>query len=152
MQLMDSQTRIVTGAGRRLTFFNDVEMVVERSDLVDLGLRQPHLLGQRAQMARLQAAELVLNQVQVLDQEIAAPLSVAEQRTNLGERRVIDDAAFRPTLAARARSFRSHWMSLSPLEWPGWLEQRGISKAIHYLSRFDARDALLELDHAVGIH
>ena len=83
-------------------------MVVERSDLVDLGLRQPHLLGQRSQVARLQAAELVLNEVQVLDQEIAAPLFVAEQRTNLGERRVIDDTAFRPALAARARSFRSH--------------------------------------------
>jgi hypothetical protein len=35
----------------------------------------------------------------MLDQEVAAPLSVPEQRTNVGERRVLDGAAFRPTLA-----------------------------------------------------
>ena len=103
-------------------------------------------------MARLEAPELVLNQMQMLDQKVAAPLSDAEQRANFGKRRIVDDAAFRPALAPRTRSFRSHWISLSPLEWPGGLEQGGISKTIHHLSRFDTRDALVELDHAVGIH
>ena len=56
------------GRRLRLAFFDDVEVVVERRDLVDLGLRQAHLFGQRAQVARLEAPELVLNQVQVLDQ------------------------------------------------------------------------------------
>jgi hypothetical protein len=54
--------------GPRLALLDDVEVVVERSDLVDLGLRQAHFLGERAQMTGLETAELVLDQVQVLDQ------------------------------------------------------------------------------------
>ena len=97
------------------------------------------------------AAVLVLDQVQVLDQEIAAPRLRAEQRANLGERRVVDDAAFGPALAARARRLWSHRKSLSLLELEVGSEQRGICQTIHHLSRFDARDVLFELDHAVGV-
>ncbi len=70
-------------------------MGVERGDLVDLDQRQPHLLGERRQMARVQAAEMVLQQVQVLDQQVAPALAVAEQRLHLGQRRRIDLPALR---------------------------------------------------------
>ena len=76
-------------------------MGVERGDLVDLDQREPHLLGQRRQMARVQTAEMVLQQMQVLDQQIAAPLAVAEQCLHLGQRRRIDLPALR-MIEARA--------------------------------------------------
>ena len=91
---------------RRLVVHDDVEMGVERGDLVDLDQRQPHLLGERRQMARVQAAEMVLQQMQVLDQQVAPALAVAEQRLNLGERCRIDLPALRmigPAPAPRAR-------------------------------------------------
>ena len=103
-------------------------------------------------MARLEAPEPILDQVQMLDQQVATPLAGAQQPTNVRERRVVHDAAFRSTLAARARCFRSHWKALSLLACPGWSQQGGICKTIDYLSRFDLRDVLAELDHAVGIH
>ncbi len=80
---------------RRLVIHDDVEMGVERGDLVDLDQRQPHLLGERRKVAGVQAAEAVLQQVQVLDQQVAPPLPVAEQGAHLGERRRIDLAALR---------------------------------------------------------
>jgi len=43
-------------------------MGVERGDLIDFDEGEPHLLGERRQMARMQAAEMVLQQMQVLDQ------------------------------------------------------------------------------------
>ena len=62
-------------------------MGVERGDLVDLDEREPHLLGQRREMPRMEAAEMVLQQMQVLDQQVAPPLAFAEQRLHLGQRR-----------------------------------------------------------------
>jgi hypothetical protein len=41
-------------------------------------------------MARIEAAEMVLQQMQVLDQKVAPPLAVAEQRLKFGERQGID--------------------------------------------------------------
>ena len=72
---------------RRLVVHDDVEMGVERGDLVDLDEGEPHLLGERREMARMQAAEMVLQQMQVLDQQVAAALALAEQRLHLGQRR-----------------------------------------------------------------
>ncbi len=46
-------------------------------------------------MAGVEAAEMVLQQMQVLDQQVAAALALAEQRLDLGERRGIDLAALR---------------------------------------------------------
>ena len=80
---------------RCLVVHDDVEMRVERGDLVDLGQREAHRLGERDQMACMEAAEMVLQQMQVLDQEVAAALALAEQRLDLGERRGIDLAALR---------------------------------------------------------
>ena len=70
-------------------------MGVERGDLVNLGQREVHLLGQGHQMAGMQAAEMVLQQMEVLDQEIGPALALAEQRLHLGEGPGIDLAAFR---------------------------------------------------------
>ena len=70
-------------------------MGVERGDLVDLDEREPHLLGERREMPRMQAAEMVLQQVQMLDQQVAPPLAFAEQRLHLGERGGIDLPALR---------------------------------------------------------
>src|SRR5260370_4026615 len=70
-------------------------MGVERGDLVNLGEREAHLLGQGHEMARVQAAEMVLQQMEVLDQEVATALALAEQRRDLGERRRVDLAALR---------------------------------------------------------
>ncbi len=85
---------------RRLVVHDDVEMGVERGDLVDFCQRQPHLLGQRDEMARVQAAELVLQQMQVLDQQVAAPLALPEQCLHLGKRRRVELAALRLVRAA----------------------------------------------------
>ena len=41
---------------RRFAFLHDVEVVIERRDLVDLGLREAHLLRQRGEVRRRQVA------------------------------------------------------------------------------------------------
>ena len=45
----------------RLVVHDDVEMSVERGNLIDLDERQPHLLGECRQMTRVEAAEMVLH-------------------------------------------------------------------------------------------
>ena len=64
---------------RRLVVHDDVEMSIERGDLVDLDEGEPHLLGERREMPRMQAPEMVLQQVQVFDQQVAPALAFAEQ-------------------------------------------------------------------------
>ena len=68
---------------RRLAVHDDVEMGIEGGDLVDLDERKPHLVRERHEMARVQAAVLVLQQVQMLDQKIGSARPVAEERANL---------------------------------------------------------------------
>ena len=75
---------------RRLAVHDDVEMGVERGDLVDLDQRKPHLVRERHEMAGVQAAVVVLQQMQVLDQEVAPARAVAEERAHLVERLRID--------------------------------------------------------------
>ena len=87
---------------RRLAFLDDVEVVVERRHLVDLGHRQAHLLRQRGDVRGRQVAEAVLQLVQVLDQEVAPARRLAEHRAHLGERRRIDGATLRPVAHAAA--------------------------------------------------
>ena len=74
------------GRGRRLAVHDDVEMGVERGDLVDLDQRQPHLGRQRDQMAGVQAAVAVLQEMQVLDEEVGLSRAIAEERAHLLER------------------------------------------------------------------
>ena len=81
--------------GRDLAFLHDIEMRVEGRDLVDLGLRELHLGGERREMRGGEMAVAVLDQMQVLDQQIAPARLVAEQRAHLVERRRIDLAALR---------------------------------------------------------
>src|SRR5579864_1378533 len=51
-------------------------------------------------MARMQAPVLILQQVQVLDQQVAAALAIAEQRPHLVQRLRLDLPAFRMVEAA----------------------------------------------------
>ena len=65
-------------------------MRIERGDLVDLDERQPHLLRERHQMPRMEAVIFVLQQMQMLDEEIALPRPLAQQRLHFGERLGLD--------------------------------------------------------------
>src|SRR6266481_1145404 len=91
---------------RRLVVHDDVEMGVERGDLVDLDECEPHLLGECGEMARIEATEMVLQQMQVLDQQITPPFTGVEQRLHLTESGRVDLAplrVIRPATAPRAR-------------------------------------------------
>ena len=70
-------------------------MRVEGRDLVDLGLRELHLGGERRKMRGGEMAVFVLDEMQMLDQQVAPARPVAEQRAHFVERRRIDLAALR---------------------------------------------------------
>ena len=95
------KSRTVQRRRWRLAFLHDVEVMVERRDLVHLGHREPHFLRQRDDVRSRNAAVGVLNPVQMLDQEVAPPRRVAEQRAHLGQRLRIDSAALGSGRAAR---------------------------------------------------
>ena len=100
----------------RLAFPDDVEMVVEGGDLVDLGLGQAHVFGERAQMRRRQAAMCVLDQMQELDQQVAAARACA--RAAPAPRRSAPSSSGRP-FGPRSRFRRScnvHDLSRRPLD------------------------------------
>jgi len=54
-----------------------------------------HLFGQGHEVPRVKAAEMVLQQMEVLDQEVGPSLAIAEQRPDFGERARVDLAALR---------------------------------------------------------
>ncbi len=85
---------------RALILLHHIEMGVERRDLVDLGLGEAHLLGERREVGGREMAVAVLDQVQVLDQQVAAPRALAEQASHLVERILLDPAALGPRRAA----------------------------------------------------
>ena len=87
-----SHTRTVTAARRRLAFLHDVEVVVEGRDLVDLGLRELHRLGERGQVRGGEVAEAVLDAMQVLDQVLGVERRALEHRRHFGARDGIDGA------------------------------------------------------------
>src|SRR6185312_11818542 len=60
-----------------------VEMGVEGRGFEHLGKRQLHLVGERGQVRGGDLVIAVLDQMQVLDQEVATPRPVAEQCGNL---------------------------------------------------------------------
>ncbi len=72
---------------RCLAFLDDVEVVVERCHLEDLGHRQPQFLRQCRQMRRRQMAQCVLQPMQVFDQQFAAARRISQQALHLGQRR-----------------------------------------------------------------
>src|SRR6266849_4417343 len=68
-------------------------MGVEGRDLVDLRERELHLLRERGEMRGGEVPVAVLDEMQMLDQQVAPALPLPEQRAHLGERRRIDLAA-----------------------------------------------------------
>ena len=70
-------------------------MRVEGCDLVDLGLRKLHLGGKRGKVGGGDMAVFVLDEMQMLDQQVAAARPVGEQSFDVGRRDRIDLAAFR---------------------------------------------------------
>ena len=70
-------------------------MGVEGRDLVDFGERELHLLRQGGEMRGGQMAVMVLDEMQMLDQQIAPPRPVGQQRQHLFERLRIDLPALR---------------------------------------------------------
>jgi hypothetical protein len=89
-------------------FLDDVEVVVEGSDLVDLGLRQRHLLGQGREVPCREMTEAVLDLVEVLDQEVALARGITQQV-----------ADFRDRLGARAPALRALALALPNLRRSG---------------------------------
>ena len=81
--------------------------MVEGGDLVDLGHRHLHLSRERDQMRGRQAAEAILNLVQVLDQQVATAWRVTEQGLHLRPCRGIDGAPF--GLSAHAGALAPRW-------------------------------------------
>ena len=56
---------------RQFAFLHDIEMRVEGRNLIDLGERHLHFGGERREMSGRKIAVLILNQMQMLDQQIA---------------------------------------------------------------------------------
>ena len=56
---------------RSLALLHNVKMGVEAGDLVDFGLRETHFLRERPQMRRREVPVAVLDEVEVLDQQVA---------------------------------------------------------------------------------
>src|SRR5689334_7345472 len=81
-------------------------MRVESRDLIDLGQRQPHLLRQSSEMGGREMPVAILNEMQVLDQQIAPALALAKKRADFVVRPRVDLAALRrarrPASAASA--------------------------------------------------
>jgi hypothetical protein len=103
--------------GRRVAFLHDVEVVVEGRNLVHLGHRELHRLGERVEVRGREAAEPVLHAMQVLDEVFGAARRAFEEAPDLlaGDR--VHGAALRDR--ARAADLRdgnaefAHILSLS---------------------------------------
>ena len=91
---------MVSGGDVRLAFLHDVEMRVEGRGLEHFGERKLHLVGKRGEMRGGNLVIVVLDQMQMLDQEIAPPRPVAEQKFDLVRGRRIDLAALGRRLGA----------------------------------------------------
>ena len=72
-------------------------MGVEGRDLIDFGERELHLLRQGGEMRGRQMTVMVLDEMQMLDQQIAPPRPIGEQRLHFFERLRIDLPALRCT-------------------------------------------------------
>src|SRR5262245_42390083 len=98
-------------------------MRVERRDLIDLGKGQLHLGGERSEMSSREVSVLILNEMKMLDQQIAPAWPIGQERANFHHRLRINLAALRctrratPAAAAgrssRADLFRNAHLSLS---------------------------------------
>ena len=68
-------------------------MRVEGCDLIDLGQSEPHFLRQSGEMRGRKMTVAILDQVQMLDQQIAPTLALAKERTYFLKRARLDLAA-----------------------------------------------------------
>ena len=88
-----ARQRVADTDGQRgrwgFALFHHVEMRVETGDLIDFGHRQAHLFGQGAQMRGREVSIAVLDQMQVLDQQVAVARAVAQKRANVLPCRVL---------------------------------------------------------------
>ncbi len=86
--------RVADADGERgdvlFAFLHHVEMRVEGRRLKHLGKAELHLVGKCRKMCGRDLAILVLDQMQVLDQEIAAARTITEQHFDFMRRRRID--------------------------------------------------------------
>ena len=74
---------MVSGANIGLALLHHVEMRVEGRGLEHLGKGKLHLVGKGCEMGGGNLAILVLDQMQILDQQVATPRPVAEQQFDL---------------------------------------------------------------------
>ncbi len=79
---------------RRLTFLHHVEMGVEGGHLVGGRLRQAQFIAERSQMPRRDAVIVVLNQMEIFDQQVVSPGTVAQQLSDLFKRCEIELPSF----------------------------------------------------------
>src|SRR2546427_2739265 len=75
-------------------FFDHVEVVVERGDLVDLAHRQLHLLRQRNDVGSSDMSVAILDTVQKLDEQIPPPWRISQQCLHFSQRFRVDHATF----------------------------------------------------------
>jgi hypothetical protein len=93
------------GWWRGVAFLDHIEVVIEGSHFVDLGHRHLHLSRERDEMRGRQAAEAILDLVQVLDQQVTTTGRRAEQGADVFPRLRIDSAALGCSAHACALAF-----------------------------------------------
>ena len=109
-----TRNRITDANGNRwrrsVAFFHNIEVMVKGRHFVHFSHRHLHFRREGDQMRRRQTPEVVLNQVQVFDEEIAAARRVAEQRRYLLSRLDVDCPTFRDRANTPAFAFGlGHW-------------------------------------------
>ena len=90
---------------RNLMLLHDVEVRIEGRNLVDLGQRKLHFLRKGCKMRGGEMAIVVLDQMQMLDQQIAPARPVDKQIAHLRQRLRIDLAPFRRARRPAAARF-----------------------------------------------
>ena len=112
-------------------------MGVEGRNLVDLGQGKLHLLCKRGEVSGRKMPVAILDQVQVLDEQIAPARPLAQERAHIGERRRIDLATFgrarRPATAGCGFIFDSaHNNTTPPIPERCPLSQYTNSRTLHH--------------------
>jgi hypothetical protein len=91
-------------------------MRVEGRDLVDFRERELHLVGKRGKMRGGEMAVFVLDEMQMLDQEVAPARPIAKQRAHFRKRLRLDLPAFRraarPAVWLSARGARRRRLNI----------------------------------------
>jgi hypothetical protein len=90
-------------------------MRIEGRDLVDFGERHFHLERQRGEMKCGQITVLVLDQMQMLDQQIAFARTIGQQCLHIGQCTGIDLTALGRARRTAAATTRGGWSRGRPL-------------------------------------